>query len=143
MTQEPRVQFSSSHTQRLKKMVLDISLLKTKHYQVRIKSKVKQSWEMSNALPIQLGVLAIEKEAFSSLSTTIANFYFSTSGVSQSDAVLGNTQDTSCGESSYSWWKSSRMCKTWRLICHLRKKERKNSGSFLQKIFYNVWIIEW
>ena len=36
------------------KMVLDVTLLNTKHYKVRIKSKVKQSWEWSNALPYTL-----------------------------------------------------------------------------------------
>ena len=34
-----------------KKMVLDASLLNTQHYKVRIKGKVGQSWEKSNALP--------------------------------------------------------------------------------------------
>ena len=33
------------------KMVLDISLLNTQHYKVRIKSKVEQSRERSSALP--------------------------------------------------------------------------------------------
>ena len=32
------------------KMVLDTSLLNTQHYKVRIKGKVGQSWEKSNAL---------------------------------------------------------------------------------------------
>ena len=32
-------------------MVLDISLLNTQHYKVRMKGKVEQSKEMSNALP--------------------------------------------------------------------------------------------
>ena len=33
------------------KMVLDAALLSTQHYKVRIKSKLEQSWEWSNALP--------------------------------------------------------------------------------------------
>ena len=36
------------------KMVLDAALLSTQHYKVRIKSKVKQSWEWSSALPYTL-----------------------------------------------------------------------------------------
>ena len=37
-----------------KKMVLDVYLLNTKHYKVRIKGKVGQSWEMSCAFPYTL-----------------------------------------------------------------------------------------
>ena len=33
------------------KMVLDAALLSAQHYKVRIKGKVKQSWEWSNAYP--------------------------------------------------------------------------------------------
>ena len=33
------------------KMVHDAALLNTQHYKVRIKGKVEQSWEWSNALP--------------------------------------------------------------------------------------------
>ena len=43
------------------KMVLDASLLNTSQYKVRIKSKVEQSRERSNAPPTHLGVVAIEK----------------------------------------------------------------------------------
>ena len=35
-------------------MVLDFSLLNTQQYKVRIKGKVKQSWERSSALPLHL-----------------------------------------------------------------------------------------
>ena len=42
-------------------MVLDTSLLNTQQYKVRIKSKVEQSRERSRALPLYLGVVAIEK----------------------------------------------------------------------------------
>ena len=55
------------------KMVLDISLLNTQHYKVCIKSKVEQSREMDGVLPYTPGVVAIEKEAFWSSSTTVAN----------------------------------------------------------------------
>ena len=54
------------------KMVLDATLLNTQHYKVRIKGKVEQSREWSSAL----GVVAIEKEAFESPLTKVANFSF-------------------------------------------------------------------
>ena len=57
------------------KMVLDTTLLNTQHYKVRFKGKVEQSWEWSSALPYTL-VLAIEKGAFGSPSTMVANFTF-------------------------------------------------------------------
>ena len=55
------------------KMVLDTSLLNTQQYKVRIKGKMEQSWVRSSA-PLHLGVVAIEKGAFWSPSTTVANF---------------------------------------------------------------------
>ena len=54
------------------KMVLDATLLNTLRYKLRIKSKVKQSRERSSAL----GVVAIEKGAFGSPSTTVSNFTY-------------------------------------------------------------------
>ena len=46
-----------------KKMVLDATLLNNQHYKVWIKNKVEQqSREWSNALPLHLGVVAIEKD---------------------------------------------------------------------------------
>ena len=60
------------------KMVLDATLLNTQHYKVRIKGKVEQSRERSSALPLHLGVVAIEKGAFGSPSTTVTNFTFTT-----------------------------------------------------------------
>ena len=57
------------------KMVFDASLLNTQPYKVRIKGKKKQSRERSST-PLHLGVVAIEKEAFWSPSTTVANFTF-------------------------------------------------------------------
>ena len=50
-------------------MVIDTSLLNTQHYKVRIKGKVEQSREI-------LGVVAIEKGAFWSPSTTVAKFIY-------------------------------------------------------------------
>ena len=59
-----------SYQRLLKKMVLDPSLLNTQHYKVRIKGKVEQSRKRSSTL---LGVVAIEKGAFGSPSTTVTN----------------------------------------------------------------------
>ena len=53
-------------------MVLDATLLNTQHYKVRINGKVEQSKERSST-PLHLGVVAIEKGAFGSASTTVAN----------------------------------------------------------------------
>ena len=55
------------------KMVLDTSLLNTQQYKVHIKGKVEQFRERSSAPPLHLGVVAIEKGAFRSPSTMIAN----------------------------------------------------------------------
>ena len=46
------------------KMVLDTSLLNTQQYKVHIIGKMEQSRERSSALPLHLGVVAIEKGAF-------------------------------------------------------------------------------
>ena len=53
-------------------MVLDTFLLNTQQYKVCIKGKVEQSRKRSSAL----GVVAIEKGAFWSPSTTVANFTY-------------------------------------------------------------------
>ena len=55
-------------------MVLDTSLLNTQQYKVRIKGKVEKSKERSCAILLHLGVVAIEKGAFWSPSTMVANF---------------------------------------------------------------------
>ena len=55
------------------KMVLDATLLSTQHYKVKMKGKEQQTWEWSSA-PLRLSVEAVEREAFGSLSTTVANF---------------------------------------------------------------------
>ena len=56
------------------KMVLDATILDIQHYKVRIKDKVEQSTERSSALPLHFSVVANEKEASESPSTTVANF---------------------------------------------------------------------
>ena len=56
------------------RMVFDTSLLNIQQYKVYIKGKVEQSRERSSALLLHLGVVAIEKGAFWSPSTTVANF---------------------------------------------------------------------
>ena len=57
-------------------MALDTALLNTLQYKVRIKGEVEQSRERSSALPLHLGIVAIEKGTFGSLSTTVASFTF-------------------------------------------------------------------
>ena len=51
MVWDTGVQSQVESYQRLKKMVLDTSLLNTQHYKGRIKGKVEQSSERSSALP--------------------------------------------------------------------------------------------
>ena len=60
------------------KMVLDASLLNTQYYKAWIKGKVEQSRERCSAPHTHLGVVAIEKGAFGSPSTTVANFTYFT-----------------------------------------------------------------
>ena len=56
-------------------MELDTTLLNTQHYKVRFKGKVEQSWN-GVAPPLHLGVVAIEKGAYGSPSTMVANFTY-------------------------------------------------------------------
>ena len=58
------------------KMILDASLLNTQHYTIWIKGKVEQSRESSSPPSRHLDVIAIEKGAFESPSTMVANFTF-------------------------------------------------------------------
>ena len=58
------------------KMVLDTTLLSTQQYKVCIKGKVEKSRERSRIPPLHLGVVAIEKGACRSPSTTIANLLY-------------------------------------------------------------------
>ena len=59
-------------------MVLDASLLNTLHYKLRIKGKVEQSRERSNAFPNTFGVVAIKKAALGWQSTTVPKFTYFT-----------------------------------------------------------------
>ena len=54
MARETWVQSQVESYQRLKKMVLDATLLNTQYYKVRIKGKVEQSRERNSALPYTL-----------------------------------------------------------------------------------------
>ena len=59
----------------LEEMVLETSLLNTKHYTVRIKGKWSNLGKRI-ALSLYLGVVAIEKGAIGSPSTTVTNFTY-------------------------------------------------------------------
>ena len=58
------------------KMVLDAALLNTQYYKVRINGKFDQSRDSSITLPLNLGVVAIEKGALGSPSIKVTNFTF-------------------------------------------------------------------
>ena len=89
MVRETGVQSQVESYQRLKKMVLDATLLNTQHYEVRIKGKVKQSREWSSALPDTTGssywkrglrdtlanLLLSERPGFNSRSSYTKNFF--------------------------------------------------------------------
>ena len=62
-------------TPKILKMVLDVALLSTQHYKVRVKGKVEQ-WKEWSSAPLHLDVVAMEKGAFGSPSTIVANFTF-------------------------------------------------------------------
>ena len=64
MVRETWVQSQVASYQKTLKIVPNTSLLNTQQYKVHIKGKVKQSGERSSALPLHLGVMAIEKGAF-------------------------------------------------------------------------------
>ena len=51
MAEEIGVQSQVESYQRIKKMILDATLVNTQHYKVHIKGKVEQSREWSSALP--------------------------------------------------------------------------------------------
>ena len=70
-----RVQSHIESYQRLQKMVLDATLLKTQYYKVRIMYELEQSQEPSSAFPYTC-IVAIEKRAFWSPSTKVANFTY-------------------------------------------------------------------
>ena len=52
MVRETGVQSQVKSYQRLKKMVLDATLLNPQHYKVQSKSKVEQSRELSSTIPL-------------------------------------------------------------------------------------------
>ena len=65
MARDTWVQSHNESYQRIKKIVLDATLLNTQHYKVRIKGEVEQSREKSST-HLQIGVVAIKKRAFRS-----------------------------------------------------------------------------
>ena len=75
------------------KTILDASLLNIQHLMVSIRSKVEQSREWSSA-PLHLGVVVIEKGAFGSPSTKIANFTYYSSTIMA--LVLNNPRSLLC-----------------------------------------------
>ena len=56
-------------------MVLDAALINTLYYKVRIKDRVEQSRERSSTFPYT-DVVSIEKRAFRSPLTNVANFTY-------------------------------------------------------------------
>ena len=58
-----------------KEMVLDAALLKTQHYKVRLKGKVKKPTEKSSALPY-IWCSSNRKGSFGSPTTKFANFTY-------------------------------------------------------------------
>ena len=58
------------------KMVLDAALLNTQYCQLWIESKGKQSREKSSTLTLHISLVAIEKGAIGSPSTTVDNFTY-------------------------------------------------------------------
>ena len=70
--QKHRGSISGQVMPKTQKMILDATLLNTQHYKVRNKGKAEQSREWSSTLPY------IEKGAFWSASTTVANFIYIT-----------------------------------------------------------------
>ena len=57
-------------------MILDTALLNSHPYKLGIKGKAEQSKESRSALPLHLGVEVIQKGAFGSPSTKVANFTY-------------------------------------------------------------------
>ena len=57
-------------------MVLDAALLSSQNYKLRIKGNVKQSKGMDKSPRLHLGLVAIERGAFGSPLTTVANFAY-------------------------------------------------------------------
>ena len=78
MTWKTEVQSQVKSYQRLKKMVLDTTLLNTQCYKVRIKGKVEHSreWSSTPHTHTHLGIVATEKRVFGSPSTKGRQLYF-------------------------------------------------------------------
>ena len=99
------------------KMVLDATLLNTQHYKVRIKGKVEKSRERSSALPIHLGVIAIEKGGFGSPSTRVTNFnftlFFDSQGILSSAEKSDDRIEKRCVAIFNSWKDNSFTCLKW------------------------------
>ena len=57
-------------------MVLDVTLLNIQHYMVRIKGKVEQSREWSNAFSYTSVLIAIVNRAIGLPSITVTNFTY-------------------------------------------------------------------
>ena len=70
-------------------MVLDAALINTQHYKVRIKGKVEQSRE-GVAPSLHLSVVAIEKGAFGSPMTMVANFILILLYMHKPESILEN-----------------------------------------------------
>ena len=68
-------------------MVLDATLLNTQHYKVKIKGKEEHSREKSSTLLLHLGVVAIEKEAFGSISTMVTDLTYITLRICNSNRI--------------------------------------------------------
>ena len=76
-------------------MVLDAALLSTQHYKVRINGKVELSWEWSSAFFLHLSVVAIEKGAFGSPLTKVANLLYTIPmNINGYVPILINTSDS-------------------------------------------------
>ena len=100
-------------------MVLDTSLLNTQHYKVGIKGKVEQSRERSSA-PLHYGVEGLEKGAFGSPSTTVANNNFV-----MINAVVSN--NISCYQSSS-------------ISNHSVSRARRNVCEFFGAFYVKYWV---
>ena len=76
LAREAKVQSQAESYQRLKKWYLMLPGLTLSIIRVRIKGKVEQSRERSLRPSLHLSVVAIEKGAFGSSSTMVANFTY-------------------------------------------------------------------
>ena len=75
MVRKTEVQIPGRVIPKTQKIVLDAALFSTQHYKMRIKGKVDNPGK-GVAPPQHLSVVAIEKGAFASPSTKLANFTY-------------------------------------------------------------------